>query len=30
VSPESAIELGMKEKAVEFVERGGDVYLPSG
>jgi len=29
VSPESAIELGMKEKSAEFVERGGDVYVPS-
>jgi len=30
VSPEAAIELGMREKSVEFVERGGDVYVQSG
>jgi phosphomethylpyrimidine synthase len=29
VSPETAIEVGMKEKSVEFVERGGDVYVQS-
>ncbi len=29
VSPETALEMGMKEKSVEFVERGGDVYVQS-
>jgi phosphomethylpyrimidine synthase len=30
VSPETAIEVGMKEKSVEFAERGGDIYVESG
>jgi phosphomethylpyrimidine synthase len=30
VSPETAIEVGMKEKSVEFAEHGGDIYVENG
>jgi phosphomethylpyrimidine synthase len=28
MSPEAAIELGMKEKSAEFAELGGELYVP--
>src|SRR5207237_7452844 len=28
LAPETAVEIGLKEKAAEFVDRGGKVYLP--
>ena len=30
LTDEVAVEIGMKEKAAEFVDRGGEVYLPAG
>jgi len=28
LSPEAAVEIGLKEKAAEFVDHGANVYLP--